>query len=130
VADGGGPAQGVDQPHLFDGRARDFKEARAGDNQPEVAGPRKKAYLKHLKTAPPPMLLVSAADKLHNVRSIVKDFLEIDHKVWARFKGGEKGTLWYYKELVEIFKKRGEHRMPVDELARSVAKLQRLASST
>lgn len=92
--------------------------------------PRKEAYLKHLKTAPPPVLLVSAADKLHNVRSIVKDLLEIGHKVWARFNGGEKGTLWYYKILVKVFKKRGEHRMLVDELARTVAELQRLAAST
>lgn len=90
---------------------------------------RKETYLKHLKTAPPPVLLVSAADKLHNVRSIVKDLLEIGPKVWARFKGGKDGSLWYYETLVKTFKARGEHRMLVDELARTVAELQRSASS-
>ncbi len=89
---------------------------------------RKEAYLGHLDTAPPPVLLVSAADKLHNVRSILKDFLELGHEVWERFKGGKDGTLWYYASLVEILKKRGEHRMLVDELARTVAEIQRLAS--
>jgi GTP pyrophosphokinase len=91
--------------------------------------PRKEAYLKHLKSAPPPVLLVSAADKLHNVRSIVKDFLEVGHEVWARFKGGKDGSLWYYESLVEIFKQRGEHRSLVDELARTVAELQILAAT-
>jgi GTP pyrophosphokinase len=92
--------------------------------------PRKEAYLEHLKTAPPSVLLVSAADKVHNVRSIVKDFREIGHTVWARFKGGKDGSLWYYQSLVEIFKQRGKHRMLVYELALTVAELQRLASST
>ncbi len=91
---------------------------------------RKEAYLRELETAHPPVLLVSAADKLHNARSIVKDILEVGHKVWARFKGGKEGTLWYYRSLVETFRKRAEHRMLVDELARTVAELQRLASST
>jgi (p)ppGpp synthase/HD superfamily hydrolase len=90
---------------------------------------RKEAYLKHLKTDSPPMLLVSAADKLHNVRSIMKDFLEIGDTVWEHFKGGKDGSLWYYESLVEIFKERGEHRRLVDELARAVAELHRLALS-
>ena len=76
------------------------------------------------------MLLVSVADKLHNARSIVKDLLEVGHTVWARFKGGKDGTFWYYKVLVEIFEKRGEHSMLVGELARTVAELERLVSST
>jgi len=90
---------------------------------------RKEAYLEHLKTAPPSVLLVSAADKLHNARSIVKDLLEVGQTVWTRFKGGKVGSLWYYESLVEIFQQRGEHRMLVNELARAVAELQRLASS-
>jgi (p)ppGpp synthase/HD superfamily hydrolase len=90
---------------------------------------RKEAYLGHLETAPPPVLLVSAADKLHNVRSIVKDLMDVGHMVWTRFKGGKDGSLWYYNSIVEILKKRGKHPMLVDELARTVAELQRLAAS-
>jgi GTP pyrophosphokinase len=91
---------------------------------------RKETYLEKLETAPAPVLLVSAADKLHNVRSIVKDLRAIGHKVWARFKGDKDGSLWYYKTLVMTFEARGEHRTLVDELARTVAELQRLAAST
>ena len=89
---------------------------------------RKQAYLEHLKTAPPPVLLVSAADKLHNARSILKDFREIGDAVWERFKGGKDGSLRYYRSLVEIFQARGEHRPLVDEFARTVAELQRLSA--
>jgi (p)ppGpp synthase/HD superfamily hydrolase len=91
---------------------------------------RKETYLRHLETAPSPVLLVSAADKLHNARSIIKDFMDVGQKIWKRFKGGKDGSLWYYSSIVEILKKRGEHRLLVDELARTVAELQRLASST
>jgi (p)ppGpp synthase/HD superfamily hydrolase len=91
---------------------------------------RKKAYLKYLETAASDVLLVSAADKLHNVRTIVKDFREIGNEAWERFKGKKDGTLWYYESLVEIFKARGEHGMLVEEFARTVAILQSLASST
>ncbi len=90
---------------------------------------RKEAHLEHMETVPSPALLVLAADKLHNVRSIVKDIREIGPRIWDRFKGGKDGTLWYQDAVLEILKKRGQHRVLVDELARSVAELQRLASS-
>jgi (p)ppGpp synthase/HD superfamily hydrolase len=92
--------------------------------------PRKEAYLERLKMAPPEVLLVSAADKLHNARMIVKDFREIGNQVWERFKGKKDGTLWYYETLVDLLKARGEHRMLVEEFERTVATLKGLISST
>ncbi len=90
---------------------------------------RKEAYLRDLETVPLSVLLVSAADKLHNARSMVRDFLEVGDAVWMRFKGIRDEILWYYRSLIEIFQKRGEHRMLVDELTRTVAEVQRLAFS-
>ncbi len=55
---------------------------------------RKKAYLTHIKNAPPSVLLVSAADKLHNARAILKDYRLLGNSVWQRFKGDKEGTLW------------------------------------
>jgi (p)ppGpp synthase/HD superfamily hydrolase len=91
---------------------------------------RKEAYLKHLKMAASDVLLVSAADKLHNVRSIVKDFREIGNKVWERFNGGKDGTLWYYTSLVKTLRASGEHKMLVEEFARCVSTLEGIISST
>lgn len=62
--------------------------------------PRKEAYLAHLTDAPAELKLVSAADKLHNARSILRDQRQgVD--VFSRFTGKKDGTLWYYREVVE-----------------------------
>lgn len=64
---------------------------------------RKEAYLAHLRTAPPSVLLVSAADKLHNLRSLLTDYRLVHEALWQRFKTGKQGTLWYYRSLVEVY---------------------------
>lgn len=65
---------------------------------------RKEAYIAHLHAATPSILLVSAADKLHNVRSILNDYRVVGEELWQRFKAGKQGTLWYYRSLLEIYK--------------------------
>ena len=52
-------------------------------------------------------LLVSLSDKVHNARSILRDLRkpEIGNAVWNRFKTSKKDTLWYYRELANVFKK-------------------------
>lgn len=82
------------------------------DGVPDVQGQkapwceRKKKYLAHLETVDDAgVLLVSACDKLHNARAIAAD-LKSGEDVFGRFKAGRGGTLWYYAELVRIFRKR------------------------
>ena len=89
---------------------------------------RKAAYIAHVRHAPAAVRLVSAADKLHNARCILADYRVLRESLWARFSGGREGTLWYYRELVRAFSAHGEHPPLVDELARTVAELERLAS--
>lgn len=88
---------------------------------------RKEDYIAHLPTASPSVLLVSAADKLHNARSVLKDYREFGELVWERFKGGREGTLWYYRALVEAFRKVSSTPL-IDELERVVSELERLAN--
>ncbi len=64
---------------------------------------RKQAYIDHLQTAPPEVLLVSLADKLHNAQSVVRDKREIGDEIFTRFRGGRDGTLWYYESLATTF---------------------------
>ena len=70
---------------------------------------RKHNYLAHLAEAPDDVLLVSACDKLHNVRAIVEDLEnpDVGMRVFGRFKGGVDGTLWYYKSLSRVLLQRG-----------------------
>lgn len=94
---------------------------------------RKEAYIAHLRQAPASVLLVSAADKLENARSIVKDLRRIGDALWSRFKGKKDGTLWYYQELVRAFpcalEATTDERLSslFDELARVVSEMQVLA---
>jgi (p)ppGpp synthase/HD superfamily hydrolase len=68
---------------------------------------RKKQYLKHLENADDSTILVSIADKLHNLRSIVRDYRATGEDLWDRFGGKKEGTLWYYRTLSEFFNRRG-----------------------
>jgi GTP pyrophosphokinase len=90
---------------------------------------RKEKYLRHLKTADADTRLVSAADKLNNVRSILSDYRAVGESVWSRFNGGREGTLWYYRTLLDIFLQHKRNRITRDfELA--VRELDALAFST
>src|ERR1700719_2264765 len=75
---------------------------------------RKEKYLRHLKTADADTLLVSAADKLNNIRSILSDYRAIGESVWSRFNGGREGTLWYYRTLRDEFLRRDNNRITRD----------------
>ena len=72
---------------------------------------RKDTYLQHLKSADEETRLVSAADKLNNLRSILSDYREVGEVVWERFKGGREGTLWYYRALLEEFQRGKPNRL-------------------
>jgi (p)ppGpp synthase/HD superfamily hydrolase len=86
---------------------------------------RKKKHLEHLRDASPEVLRISAADKLHNARSVLADFGQHGNAIWGRFKGGREGTLWHYRRLVEVFREAGPSTI-VEELGRVVSELERL----
>jgi GTP pyrophosphokinase len=88
---------------------------------------RKEAYVAHLKQAPASERLVSAADKLHNARSILADYRALGESVWDRFTGGKEGTRWYYRVLVETFRSFGTNPL-VEELERVVSEIERLTA--
>ena len=75
---------------------------------------RKDQYIARLKTESPDTRLVSAADKLNNVRSILSDYREIGESIWSRFNGGREGTLWYYRTLREEFLRDAPNRITRD----------------
>ena len=80
---------------------------------------RKDRYIEHLELAAPDVLLVSAADKLHNARSILADLREHGDELWARFNRGAREQLWYYGTLRDVFARRLPGRL-ADELDRTV----------
>ncbi|MCB1249507.1 MAG: HD domain-containing protein [Acidimicrobiales bacterium] len=91
---------------------------------------RKAEHLRHLADAPLPALRVTAADKLHNVRSLLDDRRTGTRDVWLRFNGRLHGTVWYYRQMAEILDDRlppTVSRLPV-LLADAVAQLEAYAA--
>lgn len=67
---------------------------------------RKENYLAQLEDASRSVCLVSAADKLHNVRAIIRDYHEHGADIWLRFQGRREGTLWYYRTVAHALVRR------------------------
>lgn len=88
---------------------------------------RKQEYIERLKTEPEDTLLVSAADKLFNVRAIVEDYRSDGAEVWKRFKRGPEQQLWYYSEILKVLQKRCLNWRIVNELTGAVAELRQIA---
>jgi len=86
---------------------------------------RKEAYLAHISHTSASVRLVSAADKLYNAQSILKDYRQIGDEIWQRFTGKKEGTLWYYRSLVNAFRQ-VETTPLIEELDRVVAELEQL----
>ena len=88
---------------------------------------RKENYLAHLENASASVCLVSAADKLHNVRSIIRDHREHGEDIWERFQGRRDGTLWYYETVADTLLRRYRSQLTrdlqeaVDELLKITA---------
>ena len=90
---------------------------------------RKEAYLAHLESEGRDALLVSAADKLHNARSIVSDLHTHGPSMFTRFNAGQEGTLWYYGVLAEVFSRRLPGPL-ARELSEAVRQMQAIADAS
>ncbi len=63
---------------------------------------RKEAYLLHLVDADEPILRVCAADKLHNVRALLRDLAEHGDEHWERFSAPPVEQAWYFSQLASL----------------------------
>jgi (p)ppGpp synthase/HD superfamily hydrolase len=85
---------------------------------------RKRRYLEHLEDPelPAEALRVSAADKLHNARSILSDLREHGPSMWERFNAPVDAQRWYYSEVARILRARHDSVL-TRELGRVVGEL-------
>jgi len=88
---------------------------------------RKQAYLDHLgrNDLPVGVYRVSAADKLHNARSILSDLREHGVSMFAEkgFNAGGDDQRWYYAELGRILEEKHPDSVVTHELRRVVDEL-------
>jgi GTP pyrophosphokinase len=86
---------------------------------------RKTAYLRHLEEASDEVLLVSCSDKLHNARAIVSDLINEGPSVFERFSSTPEETLWYYRQLANVFTNR--KTPPAKALESAVSQMEALS---
>jgi (p)ppGpp synthase/HD superfamily hydrolase len=89
---------------------------------------RKADYIERLCNEPANVKLISAADKLYNARTMLDEYRTVGAQVWDRFKRGRNEQIWYFNEVLKIFKASGRNRI-VDELGRVVAELERVTAN-
>jgi (p)ppGpp synthase/HD superfamily hydrolase len=116
---------GADVARMVEGLTDSFA-GDAGDKEPWLE--RKKGYIQRLRTEPLDVQLISVADKLYNARAILDDYREVGADIWQRFQRGRNDQLWYFKELVKIFRKSDLGRI-VGELERVVEELTQLSAA-
>jgi (p)ppGpp synthase/HD superfamily hydrolase len=89
---------------------------------------RKETYLHRLREESADVQLISAADKLYNARAILEDYREIGARIWQRFKRERREQLWYFDELLKVFKPAHVGRI-ADELKRVVNELRKISAA-
>jgi GTP pyrophosphokinase len=73
---------------------------------------------------------VSAADKLYNVRAVLRDLRYDGESAFTRFSAPKAKTLWYYRSLVREYRLGGvTHRLKplIDDLDRLVTEVEHLS---
>ncbi len=88
---------------------------------------RKVAYLALLTKKAADVKLISAADKLHNARSIVRDQGRMGDAIFDRFTGTKEQTLWYYRSALAALREGFEHPI-LDELEHAIKKMHQRAN--
>lgn len=117
VEDGGAQYKPVIEEH-FGKHVLDLVMA-CSDAAPQRGQPkgawieRKEKYIANLRSAADEVLLISAADKWHNLASILADAKQLGEMVFDCFirqdferTDKKKMVLWYYKELLAVYRER------------------------
>lgn len=117
VEDGGAQYKPVIEEH-FGKHVLDLVMA-CSDAAPQRGQPkgawieRKEKYIANLRSAADEVLLISAADKWHNLASVLADAKQLGEMVFDRFirqdferTDKKKMVLWYYKEIISVYRER------------------------
>ena len=62
---------------------------------------RKTERIEALRIASPEICIVTCADKLHNLRTIISEYDVIGEAVWERFHGDIEDQAWYYRSVLD-----------------------------
>lgn len=112
----------------FGDRVVDIVDGVTKDSSLKEWKARSKAYLDHLEhQASNESVLVSCADKIHNLMSILTDYKTHGNELWNRFstKSGAD-QLWWYRSILSVVKKRKAPKVLIDQLDELVISLKEI----
>lgn len=93
----------------FGGRTRELVEALSEPqntkNKDFTWKEKKQEYAKQLRKAPHEALLICAADKIHNMRSIVEEYFDDHSRFMSEFKGSLEDRMMVYQDISNILNK-------------------------
>ncbi len=89
---------------------------------------RKNYYIEHISnTNNPKSILVSIADKIHNMSEILNDYSTKGEDVWQNFHVDKGREIWFFEEVFKAVKnKEGIPSQAIDDYARILAQLKEL----
>jgi (p)ppGpp synthase/HD superfamily hydrolase len=106
----------------FGTRVADIVKGVSEDKDPNVAIDkkatwldRKQKYIAQLEHDSTESLMVCAADKIHNIRSLVSEYKVKGDEMWAEFNSPADKRIWYYEKVYEVLARRLKSDI-VDEL--------------
>jgi (p)ppGpp synthase/HD superfamily hydrolase len=76
-----------------------------GCSEPDKSLPwevRKKRFIDSMQNAPLDVRVIACADRLHNLRTMVRDLEAVREDLWNRFNRGRSAQAWYYKEFARV----------------------------
>ena len=67
---------------------------------------RKEKYITHIKNASREALMVSCADKIHNLMALTDAYSREKEMIWDKFNAPKEEILWNYREVVNLIKEK------------------------
>ena len=115
--------------HIVDGCTDSYAE---DPQQKEDWEKRKQRYLRRVRHEDAQTRFVSAADKLYNVRAVLRDLRYHGDSTFARFSAPKAKIIWYYRSLVTAYRAGGvtpRLKPLLNDLDRVVTEVERLSGS-
>lgn len=86
------------------------------------------AYLEHLeKVASEESVIVSAADKIHNLKSVLYDHGVVGDELWQRFSTrSATDQLWWYESILAVVTSRKAPKPLIEEFSADMKKLKEI----
>jgi (p)ppGpp synthase/HD superfamily hydrolase len=89
-----------------------------GESEKETWKKRKLGYLKNLEKQNQESLLICAADKIHNLKSMSRIYQEQKRGMWRDFNAPLEKQIWYYQAVIEILEIKLRNRQILKKLKR------------